>query len=109
MRLAGLKYVLIAVLCLALGAGAQVVHQVVPVDPPTGAYVTFKFDWDQGHPWVSYTIAVDDAGNTHFEGVGNAADSGDGDTYRQEFHDDGRQPAENLRIGQEAGLFPGKL
>ncbi len=85
MRLAGLKYVLIAVLCLALGAGAQVVHQVVPVDPPSGAKVSFKFAWDQGHPWVSYTIAVDDAGDTHFEGVGNAADNGDGDTYRQEF------------------------
>jgi len=85
MRLVAFKYLLIAVLLLALGAPAQVVHQVVPVDPPTGAKVTFKFLWDQGHPWVSYTIAVDDAGHTEFEGLGNAADNGDGDRYRQEF------------------------
>ena len=85
MRLVAFKYLLMAVLLLALGAPAQVVHQVVPVDPPTGAKVTFKFIWDQGHPWVSYTIAVDDAGHTEFEGLGNAADNGDGDRYRQDW------------------------
>ena len=66
-------------------AAAQVVHQVTPVESPTGSYVTFKFDWDQGLPWLRYTIAVDDAGNARFEGVGNPAQSGDGDAFSQDF------------------------
>ena len=55
------------------------------MEPPTGSYVTFKFDWDQGLPWLRYSIAVDDAGNTHFEGVGNPSESGDGDSFSQDF------------------------
>ncbi|MGA9567508.1 MAG: hypothetical protein WBS19_18420, partial [Candidatus Korobacteraceae bacterium] len=68
MRYIGLKYVVAAVLLWALGAAAQTVHQPVAVSQPTGAYIAFKFDWDQGQPWVRYTISVDDAGNTHFDG-----------------------------------------
>jgi len=69
----------------AASAQAQAVHQVTPMDPPTGSYVTFKFDWDQGRPWLQYSIAVDDAGNTHFQGVGNPIDNGDGDKFSQDF------------------------
>jgi hypothetical protein len=72
-------------LLCALGAAAQTVHEVTTVPPPTGSYVAFKFEWDQGRPWVSYTITVDDAGNAHFQGVGNPTDSGDGDSFSQDF------------------------
>jgi hypothetical protein len=85
MRLSRLKYFVVSGLLWALCAPAQVVHQVTPVEPPTGSYVTFKFDWDQGLPWLRYSIAVDDAGNAHFEGVGNPIESGDGDTFSQDF------------------------
>ena len=49
--------------------------------PPSAAaklqppYVEFQFEWDQGLPWVRYTITVDQTGKTHFQGVGNAAES----------------------------------
>lgn len=85
MRIAGQKCVVIAVSFCALGAAAQVVHQVTPIEPPTGSYVTFKFDWEQGLPWLRYSIAVDDAGSTHFEGVGNPSESGDGDAFSLDF------------------------
>ena len=86
MRFAGLRYAVVtgAVFC-SLGAAAQAVHEVTAVPQPTGAYVAFKFDWDQGQPWVKYTISADDAGNAHFEGVGTPADNGDNDAFSQDF------------------------
>jgi hypothetical protein len=80
-----LKYVLMLWLVWTTGAVAQVVHQVDPLEPPTGSYVTFKFDWDQGRPWLRYSIAVDDAGSAHFEGVGNPIESGDSDAFSEDF------------------------
>jgi hypothetical protein len=85
MRLLGLQYAGVFVLLGALGSGAQVVHELVPAPQPTGSYVAFKFDWDQGLPWVRYTITVDDAGNAHFEGAGNPSESGEGDSFSQDF------------------------
>jgi hypothetical protein len=79
------KYVAMSLLFWALGSPAQVVHEVVPIPQTTGSYVAFRFDWDQGRPWLRYTITVDDAGNTHFEGVGNPVESGDGDAFSQDF------------------------
>jgi len=69
----------------AISACAQDVRELTLIEPPTGALVTFKFDWDQGRPWLRYSIAVDDAGNAHFEGAGNPVESGDGDTFAQDF------------------------
>ena len=85
MKKALLKYLLGSVLLWGIFAAGQVVHQVTPVDSPAGSYVSFKFDWDQGRPWLQYSIAVDDAGNTHFEGVGNPIESGDSDAFSQDF------------------------
>jgi hypothetical protein len=85
MRFSRLQYVVVAGFLCAIGAVAQAVHQVTPVEPPTGSYVTFKFDWDQGLPWQRYSIAVDDAGNARFEGVGNPSANGDGDNFSQDF------------------------
>jgi len=85
MKLFFLKYVVACLFLVTPRAGAQAVHQVTPVEPPTGSYITFKFDWDQGRPWLRYSIAVDDAGNTHFEGIGNPIESGDSDSFSQDF------------------------
>jgi hypothetical protein len=85
MSLVGRMCVLMLGPLFALSSFAQVAHQVTPVERPTGSYIAFKFEWDQGHPWLRYTITVDDAGNTHFEGVGNPAESGDSDGFSQDF------------------------
>ena len=107
MRLAGLKYVLIAGLWLAPGAIAQTVHQLVPVAQPTGAHVIFKFAWDQGHPWLRYTIDVDDSGDTRFEGIGNPSESGDGDTFRQEFTMTGENRQKIFELARKLDYFQG--
>jgi hypothetical protein len=85
MTLVTLRYVGMCVLLWTLGSFAQSVHEIIPVPEPTGSYVAFKFDWDQGRPWVRYTITVDDAGNAHFEGVGDPVESGDSDGFSQDF------------------------
>jgi hypothetical protein len=85
MKVSWLKFLLGSGLLWSLCATAQVVHQVTPVETPAGSYVTFKFEWDQGRPWLQYSIAVDDTGSTHFEGVGNPVESGDSDTFSQDF------------------------
>lgn len=109
MRLFGLRSLVISVLPFALGAAAQVVHQVTTVDPPTGSYVAFKFDWDQGRPWLKYTISVDDAGNTHFEGVGNPVDSGDGDGFTQDFTMTVANRQKIFELAKDADYFRGNL
>jgi hypothetical protein len=80
-----LSYRLMLLVCLfAAGrsAGAQ------QPAPPASAVpnVTFKFNWDQGRPWVNYTITVAENGATHFSGTANSADSGDADTFQQDFN-----------------------
>jgi hypothetical protein len=85
MKSFSLKCALMAIILSGHCSVAQVVHEVTPVESPTGSYITFKFDWDQGRPWLRYSIAVDDAGNVHFEGVGNPIENGDGDTFSQDF------------------------
>jgi hypothetical protein len=85
MRSSALRLFLFLGLLARVISVGQTVHEVVPVAQPSGSYIAFKFDWPQGHPWVNYTISVDDAGSTHFEGVGNSADSGDSDTFKLDF------------------------
>ena len=109
MRLSGLKCIVIAGFLGALGAAAQVVHQVTPVPQPTGSYVAFKFDWDQGRPWLNYTITADDAGNTHFEGIGNAVESGDGDAFAQDFTMSAANRQKIFELAKKAGYFQGNL
>jgi hypothetical protein len=109
MRFLGLTSILIAGFLGAPFAAAQVVHQVTPVEPTTGTYIAFKFDWDQGRPWIRYTISVDDAGSAHFEGVGNPIDNGDGDSYSQDFT---MSPANRVKIfelAKKADYFQGNL
>jgi hypothetical protein len=79
------------------------------VDPPTGAYVTFKFSWDHGNPWVRYSIAVDDSGNTHFEGVGNAIESGDSDTFSQDFAMTDMNRQKIFELAKKLGYFHGNF
>jgi hypothetical protein len=85
------------------------VHQVDPVEQPTGSYIVFKFDWDQGRPWLSYTISVDDAGNSHFEGVGSPIENGDGDTFSQDFTMSSANRQKIFDLARKADYFQGNL
>src|SRR5689334_19364185 len=70
-------------ICLVAAIAPVQAQQAASADPlPT---VTFKLRWDQGHPWIEYTITVAENGATHFSGTGNPADSGDGDGFQQDF------------------------
>jgi hypothetical protein len=107
MRSRFIKLLVVAGSLAATGVPAQVVHQPVAVERPTDSYVVFKFDWNQGRPWLKYTISVDDAGNSHFEGVGNPIDSGDGDTFSQDFtmSDGNRQKV--FELARKTDFFKG--
>jgi hypothetical protein len=109
MRGPWIRLILLAGFLTGSAAIAQTVHQVTPVAQSTGAYVVFKFDWTQGRPWTKYTISVDDSGNAHFDGVGNPADSGDGDSYSLDFamSDAGREKI--FALAKQADYFHGNF
>ena len=70
-----------AILLLVLPVWAQ--QGAAPAVQPS---VTFNFDWSQGIPWQTYSIAVQADGNTHFQGT-PAPDGpgGDADLFQQDF------------------------
>ena len=70
-----------AILLLVLPVSAQ--QEAAPAVQPS---VTFNFDWSQGIPWQTYSIAVQADGNTHFQGA-PAPDGpgGDTDPFQQDF------------------------
>jgi hypothetical protein len=110
MRVLGLKYaIFITGIFCSLSAAAQVVHEVTALPQPTGAYVVFKFDWDQGRPWVTYTITVDDVGNAHFEGVGSPVESGDGDSFSQDFTMSDANRQKIFELVKKADYFQGNF
>lgn len=109
MRFPGLKCVLIIGFLLAISAAGQVLHEVVPVEPPTGSYIVFKFDWDQGRPWLKYTISVDDAGNAHFEGTGNPIENGDSDAFSEDFTMSAANRQKIFELAKKADYFRGNL
>jgi len=109
MRFWVFRTVLVAGLLGVPGGLAQVVHQPVPVERPAGSSVGFKFAWNQGRPWTSYTITVADSGDTHFDGAANPIDGGDGDDYGVDFtmSEAGRQKIFDL--AKKADYFQGTL
>jgi hypothetical protein len=101
--------ILQAVLLGALAASAQTVHQVTPVPQPAESSVVFKFDWDQGRPWVNFTISVDDAGSARFQGSGNSVESGDADEFSQNFTMSDANRQKIFDLAKKAGYFRGNL
>ncbi len=109
MRLWLIQMSIVASLAAASGVSAQVVHQVVPVPSPAGSYVAFKFNWDQGRPWLKYRISVDDTGNAHFEGVGNPIESGDSDSFAQDFTVSEANRQKIFELAKKANYFQSEL
>ncbi len=97
------------VLLGALAASGQTVHQVTPEPQPGGASVVFKFDWNQGRPWVNYTISVDDAGGTSFHGTGNPIESGNADDFSQDFTMSDANRQKIFDLAKKTDYFRGNL
>jgi hypothetical protein len=56
--------------------------------PTTGgdpAQVKFLFDWNQGRPWLSYSILVSSDGKAHFDGDPNPVEGGGDEPFQQDF------------------------
>ena len=83
--------VILALLMLPLaGAGeqadaAQVYTRSAAAASEDQASVIFLFEWEQGRPWISYSIKVQANGKAHFEGDPNAAEAGGGDPFQQDL------------------------
>ena len=107
MRLSLMRLAVLAGFLAAADLAAQVVHQPTPVERPSGSYMVFKFDWDQGRPWLKYTLSVDEAGNAHFEGVGNPVDSSDGDAYSEDFIMSDANREKVFQLAKKADFFRG--
>jgi hypothetical protein len=74
---------LIALVCLLTALPSL---QAQPTAPANGLpSITFNLNWNQGRPWVDYTITVSENGATHFSGKGNPADGGDGEAVQRDF------------------------
>jgi hypothetical protein len=74
----------VAVLLVSLSALAQ---QATPPAPAMAdqASVWFKFEWNEGIPWQSYSIQVQADGMTHFKGTPNPSQHGETDPVQQDF------------------------
>ena len=77
-----LRNLLITACLLVAGVCMHAQQAAGPPSPPT---VVFKFTWDKGLPWSDYTFTVNESGATHFKGTGNPSESGDNDTFEQDF------------------------
>lgn len=109
MRFRLTKLIVLAGLLAASSVPAQMVHQVTPVEQPARSYIVFKFAWNQGIPWMKYTISVDDAGNAHFDGVGNPTDSGDSDAFAQDFTLSDANRQKIFELAKKANYFQGEV
>ncbi len=74
----------LAVLLLFLPASSA---SAQPAAAPTAeqASVWFKFYWDEGLPWQSYSMQVQADGKIHFEGTPNPSAGADTDPMQQDF------------------------
>lgn len=77
--------------------------------PPSAASVVFKFNWDQGRPWVDYSITVGENGATHFRGEGNAIESGDDDSFQQDFTMTEPNRQKIFEMAKAANYFQGQF
>ena len=109
MRRRWLKYIVLAAFLGALAAAGQTVHEVspcrsrpVPTSPSSSTGI-------RDVPGCKYTISVDDAGNTHFQGDGNPIESGDGDDYSQDFTMSDANRQKIFDLAKKADYFQGNF
>lgn len=94
--------------CLpALWLSAQAPSATPAPPAPTQASVRFSFDWAQGFPWQSYSIAVQSDGKSHFEGIPHADATNDSDAYQQDFTMSGANRQKVFDLAQKLHYFQG--
>ena len=90
-------------------APSFVTAQAGPSAKSSEPTVTFQFNWDQGHPWLEYTITVSESGTTHFSGTGNAAENGDDDSFQQDFAMSEANRQKVFQLAKQANYFQGQF
>jgi hypothetical protein len=83
-----MKWVSLIVLWLGLSGtllAAAAQEPVPPAATPEQGQVKFLFDWNQGRPWLSYSITVHSDGKAHFSGDPNPLEGGASEPVQQDF------------------------
>ncbi len=114
--------IFVAVLLFASLSGAQEAASpaaprapAVSSAPAEPAQVKFLFDWNQGRPWISYSILVRSDGKAHFDGDPNPVEGEGEDSFQQDFtvSEANRQKifstAKKLNYFNESFEFPKKI
>jgi hypothetical protein len=68
-----------------MSCAAQQVTAAATASSAGQEQVKFLFDWTEGRPWLSYSIAVQADGRAHFDGDPNPLEGGSADPFRQDF------------------------
>ena len=71
--------------------------------------MVFRFDWNQGQPWLNYVFTVKEDGATHFTGVGNPSDNGDNDIFQQDFVMSAANVEKLWQWAKATGYFEGQF
>jgi hypothetical protein len=79
---ASLRLVITLIILLAILPSLHAQQTAPAKDVPN---VTFKLNWNQGRPWVDYTITVSENGATHFTGTSNPAENAGDEAFQQDF------------------------
>ncbi len=77
--------------------------------PPQVPQVVFKLNWDKGLPWSDYVVTVQENGATHFKGTGNATESGENDTFEQDFTMSEATLQKVFELAKAANYFQGQF
>jgi hypothetical protein len=92
--------------CLLL---ASLCMQAQSAGPPQAPTVIFKLSWDKGLPWQDYVFTVNENGSSHFKGTGNAIESGENDSFEQDFTMSEANLQEIFRLAKAADYFQGQF
>ncbi len=92
--------------CLLL---ASLCMQAQTAGPPQAPIVVFKLSWDKALPWSDYVFTVNQNGATHFKATGNALESGDSDSFEQDFTMSEANLQEIFRLAKAADYFQGQF
>ena len=100
---------LLGSLSVILAASSLLAQQFSPppAPVPTQASVRFSFDWSQGFPWQTYSIAVQSDGKARFDGTPHADGTNDTDPYQQDFTMSAANRQKIFDLAQKLNYFRG--
>ena len=107
-----MKSAFLPILCLIallpLSSGAQ------QSPPPAVAgtaqeQVKFLFDWNEGLPWLSYSITVHPDGTAHFDGDPNPIGGGQSEPFQQDFILSAANRQKIFQLAKNTNYFQGNF